>query len=131
MVFSCNLIQAREFANELRASTKAPKNPAVWLEGSNNAGQNGSSADTSTVSDAYSKMLTIFIPLLVDEVYLFSLNAALIMLVWLYRQTNEYYICRVPFLHILCASKYLHLFQLVLLTLTSVDLEQMTLMMTT
>ena len=64
------MIQAREFANELRASTKAPKNPAVWLEGSNNAGQNGSSADTSTVSDAYSKMLTIFIPLLVDEVIL-------------------------------------------------------------
>lgn len=63
-----NFVQAREFANELRASTKAPKNPAVWLEGSNGSGHNGSSADTSTVSDAYSKMLTIFIPLLVDEV---------------------------------------------------------------
>ena len=72
-----NLIQAREFANELRASTKAPKNPAVWLEGSNGSGHNGSSADTSTVSDAYSKMLTIFIPLLVDEVTrFFQLNAA-------------------------------------------------------
>ncbi|KAM3311192.1 hypothetical protein ACQJBY_031700 [Aegilops geniculata] len=72
---SLNLLlrrEAREFANELRASTKAPKNPAVWLEGSNNAGQNGSSADTSTVSDAYSKMLTIFIPLLVDESSFFA-----------------------------------------------------------
>jgi len=72
-----NLVQAREFANELRASTKAPKNPAVWLEGSGGSGHNGSSADTSTVSDAYSKMLTIFIPLLVDEVAPFlSLNVA-------------------------------------------------------
>ncbi|KQK14130.1 exocyst complex component SEC3A [Brachypodium distachyon] len=72
---SLNLLlrrEAREFANELRASTKAPKNPAVWLEGANNAGQNGSSADTSTVSDAYSKMLTIFIPLLVDESSFFA-----------------------------------------------------------
>ncbi|KAE8805740.1 exocyst complex component SEC3A-like [Hordeum vulgare] len=72
---SLNLLlrrEAREFANELRASTKAPKNPAVWLEGSNNAGQNGNSADTSTVSDAYSKMLTIFIPLLVDESSFFA-----------------------------------------------------------
>jgi exocyst complex component 1 len=63
-----SLVQAREFANELRASTKAPKNSPVWLEGSSGSGPNGSSADTSTVSDAYSKMLTIFIPLLVDEV---------------------------------------------------------------
>lgn len=71
------MVQAREFANELRASTKAPKNPAVWLEGSGGSGHNGSSADTSTVSDAYSKMLTIFIPLLVDEVAPFlSLNVA-------------------------------------------------------
>ncbi|RLN40265.1 exocyst complex component SEC3A-like [Panicum miliaceum] len=72
---SLNLLlrrEAREFANELRASTKAPKNPAVWLEGSNGSGHNGSSADTSTVSDAYSKMLTIFIPLLVDESSFFA-----------------------------------------------------------
>ncbi|XP_062215176.1 exocyst complex component SEC3A-like isoform X4 [Phragmites australis] len=72
---SLNLLlrrEAREFANELRASTKAPKNPAVWLEGSSGSGQNGSSADTSTVSDAYSKMLTIFIPLLVDESSFFA-----------------------------------------------------------
>lgn len=72
-----DLVQAREFANELRASTKAPKNPAVWLEGSGGSGHNGSSSDTSQVSDAYSKMLTIFIPLLVDEVAPFlSLNVA-------------------------------------------------------
>lgn len=71
------MVQAREFANELRASTKAPKNPAVWLEGSGGSGHNGSSSDTSQVSDAYSKMLTIFIPLLVDEVAPFlSLNVA-------------------------------------------------------
>ncbi|KAG2536557.1 hypothetical protein PVAP13_9NG195700 [Panicum virgatum] len=72
---SLNLLlrrEAREFANELRASTKAPKNPAVWLEGSNGSGHNGSSADTSTVSDAYSRMLTIFIPLLVDESSFFA-----------------------------------------------------------
>lgn len=59
--------QAREFANELRASTKASRNPSVWLEGSSGSGHSGHS-DTSPVSDAYAKMLTIFIPLLVDEV---------------------------------------------------------------
>lgn len=61
-------LQAREFANELRASTKASRNPTVWLEGSTGSGQNVNATDTSTVSDAYAKMLTIFIPLLVDEV---------------------------------------------------------------
>lgn len=62
------LPQAREFANELRASTKAPRNPISWLEGSFGSGQNVNAGDTSTVSEAYAKMLTIFIPLLVDEV---------------------------------------------------------------
>jgi hypothetical protein len=81
------LVQAREFANELRASTKAPKNPAVWLEGSNSGGQNGSSADTSTVSDAYSKMLTIFIPLLVDEVILIILECSYLLYLFGF-QTN-------------------------------------------
>ncbi|XP_050126702.1 exocyst complex component SEC3A [Malus sylvestris] len=69
---SLNLLlrrEAREFANELRASTKAARNPTVWLEGS---GQNANAADTSTVSEAYSKMLTIFIPLLVDESSFFA-----------------------------------------------------------
>ena len=60
-------IQAREFANELRASTKVSRNPTVWLEGSTGSSQNANT-DTSAVSDAYAKMLTIFIPLLVDEV---------------------------------------------------------------
>ncbi|KAL2604904.1 hypothetical protein AAZV13_09G093000 [Glycine max] len=67
---SLNLLlrrEAREFANELRASTKASRNPTVWLEGSTGSGQNVNATDTSTVSDAYAKMLTIFIPLLVDE----------------------------------------------------------------
>lgn len=60
-------MQAREFASELRASTKASRNPTVWLEASAGPGQTAN-ADTSNVSEAYSKMLTIFIPLLVDEV---------------------------------------------------------------
>ncbi|KAL8517849.1 hypothetical protein ACS0TY_009237 [Phlomoides rotata] len=67
---SLNLLlrrEAREFANELRASTKASRNPTVWLNGSTGSNQSASSADTSTVSEAYAKMLTIFIPLLVDE----------------------------------------------------------------
>ncbi|CAL9080284.1 unnamed protein product [Musa textilis] len=71
---SLNLLlrrEAREFANELRASTKASRNPTVWLEGSTGSSQT-SSADTSTVSEAYSKMLTIFIPLLVDESSFFA-----------------------------------------------------------
>ncbi|PIA55571.1 hypothetical protein AQUCO_00700107v1 [Aquilegia coerulea] len=72
---SLNLLlrrEAREFANELRASTKAPRNPSVWLEASSGSNQIVNSADTSTVSEAYAKMLTIFIPLLVDESSFFA-----------------------------------------------------------
>ncbi|XP_051150899.1 exocyst complex component SEC3A-like [Andrographis paniculata] len=72
---SLNLLlrrEAREFANELRASTKASRNPTVWLDGSMGSSQSASSADTSTVSEAYAKMLTIFIPLLVDESSFFA-----------------------------------------------------------
>lgn len=72
---SLNLLlrrEAREFANELRASTKASRNPTVWLEASTGSGQNVNNADTSTVSEAYAKMLTIFIPLLVDESSFFA-----------------------------------------------------------
>ncbi|KAF5198843.1 Exocyst complex component sec3a [Thalictrum thalictroides] len=72
---SLNLLlrrEAREFANELRASTKAPRNPSVWLEASSGSNQTVNSADTSTVSEAYAKMLTIFIPLLVDESSFFA-----------------------------------------------------------
>ncbi|OVA05191.1 Exocyst complex [Macleaya cordata] len=72
---SLNLLlrrEAREFANELRASTKASRNPTVWLEASSGSSQAVNNADTSTVSEAYSKMLTIFIPLLVDESSFFA-----------------------------------------------------------
>ncbi|KAK6115856.1 hypothetical protein DH2020_008125 [Rehmannia glutinosa] len=72
---SLNLLlrrEAREFANELRASTKASRNPTVWLDGSTGSNPSASSADTSTVSEAYAKMLTIFIPLLVDESSFFA-----------------------------------------------------------
>ncbi|KAL6012448.1 Exocyst complex component S3A [Asimina triloba] len=71
---SLNLLlrrEAREFANELRASTKASRNPTVWLEASTGSNQ-AANSDTSTVSEAYSKMLTIFIPLLVDESSFFA-----------------------------------------------------------
>ncbi|KAH1064941.1 hypothetical protein J1N35_029928 [Gossypium stocksii] len=60
-------LEAREFANELRASTKVSISPTTWLEGSPGGNQIGNSTDTSALSDAYIKMLTIFIPLLVDE----------------------------------------------------------------
>ncbi|KAL8029944.1 hypothetical protein ABFX02_14G255400 [Erythranthe guttata] len=72
---SLNLLlrrEAREFANELRASTKASRNPTVWLDGSTGSNQSANSADTSIVSEAYAKMLTIFIPLLVDESSFFA-----------------------------------------------------------
>ncbi|KAK7351680.1 hypothetical protein VNO77_11295 [Canavalia gladiata] len=72
---SLNLLlrrEAREFANELRASTKASKTPSGWLESFSGSAQNVNSADSSTISDAYAKMLTIFIPLLVDESSFFA-----------------------------------------------------------
>ncbi|KAF8377471.1 hypothetical protein HHK36_030849 [Tetracentron sinense] len=72
---SLNLLlrrEAREFANELRAGTKASRNPTVWLEASTGSSQTVNNADTSTVSEAYAKMLTIFIPLLVDESSFFA-----------------------------------------------------------
>ncbi|XP_010255019.1 PREDICTED: exocyst complex component SEC3A isoform X2 [Nelumbo nucifera] len=72
---SLNLLlrrEAREFANELRAGTKASRNPTVWLEASSGSSQTVNNADTSNVSDAYAKMLTIFIPLLVDESSFFA-----------------------------------------------------------
>ncbi|KAL7175505.1 hypothetical protein ACSBR2_029160 [Camellia fascicularis] len=72
---SLNLLlrrEAREFSNELRASTKAPRNPTVWLEGFTGSSQSVNNSDTSAVSEAYAKILTIFIPLLVDESSFFS-----------------------------------------------------------
>ncbi|KAF3681191.1 Exocyst complex component SEC3A, partial [Capsicum annuum] len=72
---SLNLLlrrEAREFANELRSSTKASKNPIVWFEGLTGLNQSVNNADTSAASEAYAKMLTIFIPLLVDESSFFA-----------------------------------------------------------
>ncbi|XP_059289684.1 exocyst complex component SEC3A-like isoform X1 [Lycium ferocissimum] len=72
---SLNLLlrrEARDFANELRASTKASKNPIVWFEGLTGLNQSVNNADTSAASEAYAKMLTIFIPLLVDESSFFA-----------------------------------------------------------
>ncbi|XP_074273552.1 exocyst complex component SEC3A-like [Silene latifolia] len=72
---SLNLLlrrEAREFANELRANTKASRNPTVWLDAVAGAGQAVNNTDTSAVSEAYAKMLTIFVPLLVDESSFFS-----------------------------------------------------------
>ncbi|KAF3778979.1 Exocyst complex component [Nymphaea thermarum] len=72
---SLNLLlrrEAREFASELRASTKASRNPTLWLEPSVGSSQVAANADTSSVSEAYAKMLTIFVPLLVDESSFFA-----------------------------------------------------------
>ncbi|KAJ8467007.1 hypothetical protein OPV22_029559 [Ensete ventricosum] len=71
---SLNLLlrrEAREFSNELRAGTKVTRSQVVWLEGPISSNQT-SNADSSTVSEAYSKMLTVFIPLLVDESSFFA-----------------------------------------------------------
>jgi hypothetical protein len=65
-------LQAREFENELRAQTKVSKSAGAWLEGSGGSSL-GSGSDTSNVSDAYARMLRIFIPLLVDEVVAFEI----------------------------------------------------------
>lgn len=63
------VLKVKEFSNELRASTKAPKNVMInWLEGPTGSSHGGNLPDSSMASEAYSKMLTIFIPLLVDEV---------------------------------------------------------------
>ncbi|PWA84268.1 exocyst complex component Sec3 [Artemisia annua] len=56
--------ETREFANELRAGTKPPKVQSVWFEGASAPNPN---VDTSMISEAYSKMLAVFVPLLVDE----------------------------------------------------------------
>ncbi|KAK4277998.1 hypothetical protein QN277_015904 [Acacia crassicarpa] len=72
---SLNLLlrnEAHEFSDELRASTKAPKNPTVWLEGIIGLGKNANTVDTSSLSEAYEKMLAVFVPLLVDESSFFA-----------------------------------------------------------
>ncbi|XP_051139277.1 exocyst complex component SEC3A-like isoform X2 [Andrographis paniculata] len=72
---SMNLLlrrEAREFANELRTSTKTPRNPIVWFDGSAGSSQKETNIDTSALSEAYGQMLTVFIPLLVDESSFFA-----------------------------------------------------------
>ncbi|XP_071728221.1 exocyst complex component SEC3A-like, partial [Rutidosis leptorrhynchoides] len=56
--------ETREFANELRAGTKPPKVQSAWFEGPTAPNPN---VDTSTIAETYSKMLAVFVPLLVDE----------------------------------------------------------------
>ncbi|XWS33076.1 hypothetical protein CRYUN_Cryun22dG0047500 [Craigia yunnanensis] len=46
---------------------KASRNPTVWLEAYTDGSQSGNGAESSAVSDAYAKMLTIFISLLLAE----------------------------------------------------------------
>ncbi|CAM0875014.1 unnamed protein product [Alopecurus aequalis] len=65
---SMNLLirrEAREFSNELRSSSKASKSSTPLFEGP--AGANQTAGITDSSADAYSKMITVFIPLLVDE----------------------------------------------------------------
>ncbi|KAH7679372.1 Exocyst complex component Sec3 C-terminal protein [Dioscorea alata] len=70
---SLNLLLRHEgISNELGASTKAPRNPTGWLEASTGSNQTANSSDAATISEAYSKMLTIFTPLLVDESSFFA-----------------------------------------------------------
>ncbi|KAH9551801.1 hypothetical protein CY35_09G031900 [Sphagnum magellanicum] len=73
---SLNLLlrrEAREFANELRASTKVLKSTGAWLDSTQGgAAQGAGGGDNSPVSEAYAKMLRIFIPLLVDESSFFA-----------------------------------------------------------
>jgi len=65
---SLNLLirrESREFSNELRNSSKASKSSTPLFEGP--AGANQPASITDSPADAYSKMITVFIPLLVDE----------------------------------------------------------------
>ncbi|GAB2222046.1 hypothetical protein Drorol1_Dr00013244 [Drosera rotundifolia] len=64
--------EVREFANELRAGTKTARNQTIWFDASAPTGQSMSTADTLAISDAYSLMLAIFVPLLVDESSFFA-----------------------------------------------------------
>ncbi|XP_057792432.1 exocyst complex component SEC3A-like isoform X1 [Salvia miltiorrhiza] len=63
--------EAREFAIELRASALLPRNPIVWLDGALNP-NSSTCEDTSTISEVYTLMLTVFIPVLADECSFFA-----------------------------------------------------------
>ncbi|KAK3118552.1 hypothetical protein QOZ80_9BG0701350 [Eleusine coracana subsp. coracana] len=70
---SLNLLirqEAREFSNELRASSKASKSSTPLFEGPPGANQPATITDSS--ADAYAKMITTFIPLFVDESSFFA-----------------------------------------------------------
>jgi hypothetical protein len=70
---SLNLLirrEAREFSSELRAGSKASKSSTPLFEGPASANQSISITDTT--ADAYCKMITVFIPLLVDESSFFA-----------------------------------------------------------
>ncbi|PWZ27301.1 hypothetical protein Zm00014a_026993 [Zea mays] len=65
---SLNMIirrESRDFSNELRNSSKASKSSTPLFEGP--AGANQPASITDSPADAYSKMITVFVPLLVDE----------------------------------------------------------------
>ncbi|TKW00418.1 hypothetical protein SEVIR_8G107200v4 [Setaria viridis] len=65
---SLNLLirrESREFSNELRNSSKASKSSTPLFEGP--AGANQPASITDSPADAYTKMITVFIPLIIDE----------------------------------------------------------------
>ncbi|VAI02632.1 unnamed protein product [Triticum turgidum subsp. durum] len=67
---SLNLLirrETREYSNELRNSSKASKSSTPSFEGP--AGVNQPAGIADSPAEAYSKMITAFIPLLVDENY--------------------------------------------------------------
>jgi len=103
---------------------KTSKTPSVWLEAFTGSGQNVNPADTATVSEAYAKMLTIFIPLLVDEVKVLSiLPYSKLVNISCFTCVNIYGLCfRARFLRTSCALKFLQL-------LTVIKLNTMTRMM--
>jgi len=88
---------------------KTSKTPSVWFEVFTGSGQNVNPADTATVSEAYAKMLTIFIPLLVDEVKVLSIVPSFKLVnISYFRRVNINALCfRAPFLHTSCALKFL------------------------
>ncbi|KAL8142728.1 hypothetical protein V2J09_015760 [Rumex salicifolius] len=64
--------EAREFANELRTSSQVTRNPISNFDASAGSSQSKRNTDTSAVSNAYTKMLTNFIPHLEQEISFFA-----------------------------------------------------------
>eukprot|EP00245_Coleochaete_scutata_P011084 TRINITY_DN4045_c0_g1_i1.p1 TRINITY_DN4045_c0_g1~~TRINITY_DN4045_c0_g1_i1.p1 ORF type:complete len:907 (-),score=229.59 TRINITY_DN4045_c0_g1_i1:206-2926(-) len=74
---SVNLLlrrEGRDFANELKAKTKVPRNTSPWLDSAASSSLNspGQASETSGVSEAYETMLRVFIPLIADESNFFA-----------------------------------------------------------